>query len=236
MLNKDLLFHIIKDYRVEVDEQAYERLNTYAEMLTQANRHINLTAITAPDEMTVKHFADSLSVFNYMEFSKGAKGIDVGTGAGFPGLVMLLVRPDLDMTFLDGTGKKLAFIESVLNATGISGKILHRRAEEAGQAPQYRAQFDFATARAVAELRVLSEYCLPFIKQDGVFISMKSAAAEEEIAGAANALQVLGGKTEGDYVFDLVEKTPRRILVIRKISQTPSNYPRASAKIAKKPL
>ena len=186
--------------------------------------------------MTVKHFADCLSVFKYVDFKEGARLIDVGTGAGFPGLVLLLARPDLDVTFLDGTGKKLAFIESVLSKVGLNGNILHSRAEEAGKDPLYREKFDFATARAVASLPVLCEYCIPFIKKGGSFISMKSAFSDDEIFSASASLRILGGKIESDNVFDLVENTRRRILIIKKISQTPPKYPRASAKISKNPL
>jgi len=166
--------------------------------------------------MTVKHFADCLVLFGFAEFPQNAKVIDVGTGAGFPGLVLKLYRPDLQLTFLDSTKKKLGFIENVLSAVGLQG--------------------DFATARAVADLRNLSEYCLPFVKKNGLFLSMKSAAAEEEIRTAGGALRVLGGKIEQDKQFLLVENMPRRLLFVRKISQTPPKYPRPSAKIAKTPL
>ena len=225
MLNRDLLYKTAENMGVKIDDDAFNRFDIYAELLFETNKKFNLTAITEPDDMTVKHFADCLSVFKYVNFKEGARLIDVGTGAGFPGLVLLLARPDLDVTFLDGTGKKLAFIESVLSNVGLNGNILHSRAEEAGKDPLYREKFDFATARAVASLPVLCEYCIPFIKKGGSFISMKSAS-----------LRILGGKIESDNVFDLVENTRRRILIIKKISQTPSKYPRASAKISKNPL
>ena len=186
--------------------------------------------------MTVKHFADSLSLFSFADFPQNAKIIDVGTGAGFPGLVLKLARPDLEVTFLDSTRKKLGFIESVLQNAGLSGEILHRRAEEAGQDMAFREQFDFATARAVSDLRNLAEYCLPFVKAGAYFLSMKSAGADEEIAAAKNALHLLGGKIERDEVFSLTPEMPRRLLFIKKISQTPPKYPRPSAKIAKNPL
>lgn len=236
MLNKELLYNTIKDYKIKLDDEAYSRLDKYAEILVETNKQFNLTAITEPDDMTVKHFADCLSIFNFAEFKSNAKIIDVGTGAGFPGLVMLLVRPDLDVTFLDGTGKKLVFIEMVMAETGVNGKILHRRAEEAGLDAQYREQFDFATARAVANLTALCEYCLPFVKTGGCFISMKSSSANEEITDAENAINILGGKLTENKLFNLVENTPRRIILIEKISQTPSKYPRHSSKISKNPL
>ena len=236
MLNKELFYETIKPFELEIDEDAFARLDKFAELLIETNKSFNLTAIKEPDDVTVKHFADCLAIFKYVDIPKNAKIIDVGTGAGFPGLVLKLARPDINMTFLDSTKKKLGFIENVLNACGVKGETLHMRAEEAAQLSKYREQFDFATARAVAALPVLSEYCLPFVKLGGSFVSMKSAESNEEMAAAKKAISILGGKIESDIVFDLVENMPRRIITIKKNSQTPTKYPRPSAQIAKKPL
>ena len=236
MLNKNLFYETIKPFEITVDEDAFSRLDTFAEMLIETNKSFNLTAIKEPDDVTVKHFADCLSIFKYVDISENAKVIDVGTGAGFPGLVLKLYRPDIQMTFLDSTKKRLGFIENVLNECGIKGDILHMRAEEAAQLSKYREKYDFATARAVAALPVLSEYCLPFVKVGGSFVSMKSAESNEEISEAKKAINVLGGKIEEDILFNLVENMPRRIIRIKKNSQTPTKYPRPSAQISKKPL
>ena len=236
MLNKDLLYNTIKPFEITVDEDAFSRLDTFAEMLIETNKSFNLTAIKEPVDVTVKHFADCLSIFKYVDIPENAKIIDVGTGAGFPGLVLKLYRPDIQMTFLDSTKKRLGFIENVLNECGIKGDILHMRAEEAAQLSKYREKYDFATARAVAALPVLSEYCLPFVKVGGSFVSMKSAESNEEISEAKKAINILGGKIEEDILFDLVENMPRRIIRIKKNSQTPTKYPRPSAQISKKPL
>ena len=236
MLNKDLLYNTIKPFEINVDEDAFARLDTFAEMLIETNKSFNLTAIKEPDDVTVKHFADCLSIFKYVDIPENAKIIDVGTGAGFPGLVLKLYRPDIQMTFLDSTKKRLGFIENVLNECGIKGDILHMRAEEAAQLSKYREKYDFATARAVAALPVLSEYCLPFVKVGGSFVSMKSAESNEELSEAKKAINILGGKIEKDILFDLVENMPRRIIRIKKNSQTPTKYPRPSAQISKKPL
>ena len=236
MLNKELFYNTIKPFEISVDEEAFNRLDTFAEMLIETNKSFNLTAIKVPDDVTVMHFADCLSIFKYVDIPENAKIIDVGTGAGFPGLVLKLYRPDIQMTFLDSTKKRLGFIENVLNECGIKGDILHMRAEEAAQLTKYREKYDFATARAVAALPVLSEYCLPFVKVGGSFVSMKSAESNEEISEAKKAINVLGGKIEEDILFDLVENMPRRIIRIKKNSQTPTKYPRPSAQIAKKPL
>lgn len=236
MLNFPLLERTLAAHGVTLDREALMRLDLYAERLIETNRRFNLTAVTDPDEVTVKHFADSLVLLGKTEIPAGASLLDVGTGAGFPGLALKLARPDLQVAFLDGTRKKLGFISSVLEETGLAGETLHLRAEEAGKQPKYREKFDFVTARAVADMAVLVEYCLPFVRAGGLFLAMKSAAAEEEIQNAAGAVRLLGGKTEQNLLFDLVENTPRRIVFVRKISQTPPKYPRASAKIAKSPL
>lgn len=236
MLNKELFYNTIKPFEINIDENAFNRLDSFAEMLIETNKSFNLTAIKEPDDVTIKHFADCLAIFKYVDIPENARIIDVGTGAGFPGLVLKLTRPDIQMTFLDSTKKKLGFIENVLKECGVQGEILHLRAEEAAQLAKYRENFDFATARAVAALPVLSEYCLPFVKQGGTFISMKSAESNEEMNEAKSAIGILGGKVEDDIVFDLVEKMPRRIIKIKKNSQTPTKYPRPSAQIAKKPL
>ncbi len=236
MLNKELLYNTIQKFGVSIDGNAFERLDKYAEMLVETNKSFNLTAITEPDDVTVKHFADCLALFGNVNIPENARIIDVGTGAGFPGLVLLLTRPNIKMTFLDSTKKKLGFIQNVLNETGISAEVVHARAEEAGQNPQYRENFDFATARAVANLTNLSEYCLPFVKVGGEFVSMKAAASDEEIASAKKAIGILGGNIENDIIFDLTDGVPRRIVEIKKLSQTPTKYPRPSAKIAKNPI
>lgn len=236
MLNFPLLERTLAAHGVTLDREALMRLDLYAERLIETNRRFNLTAVTDPDEVTVKHFADSLVLLGKTEFPAGASLLDVGTGAGFPGLALKLARPDLQVAFLDGTRKKLGFISSVLEETGLAGETLHLRAEEAGKLPKYREKFDFVTARAVADMAVLVEYCLPFVRAGGLFLAMKSAAAGEEVQSAAGAVRLLGGKTEQNLLFDLVENTPRRIVFVRKISQTPPKYPRASAKIAKSPL
>lgn len=236
MLNKALFYETIKSFDINVDDSTFARLDKYAEMLIETNKSFNLTAIKEPDDVTVKHFADCLAIFKYVDIPENAKIIDVGTGAGFPGLVMKLFRPDIQMTFLDSTKKKLGFIENVLNECGVSGEILHMRAEEAAQLSKYRENFDFATARAVAALPVLSEYCLPFVKIGGTFISMKSAESNEEISEGKKAISILGGNIQENIVFDLVENMPRRIIKIKKNSQTPTKYPRPSAQISKKPI
>lgn len=236
MINKEQLHLLAMHYNIELDEAALERFDKYAEILTEWNSFMNLTAITEPDEIIKKHFIDSLSVLTAVHIPEGASLIDVGTGAGFPGIPLLIARTDLKVTLLDSTNKRLEFIKAVLETIGLEAKVVHMRAEEAGKNPDFREKYDFATARAVANLRDLSEYCLPFVKKGGYFLSMKGAKAEDEIPPAKKAIHILGGEIEDKIGFDIGEVGERMIVKIKKISQTPTKYPRPSAKIAKFPL
>lgn len=222
---------------INVSDELLEKLEIYAKELKEWNEKINLTAIKDDEGIAIKHFIDSLMLLKYISIPENSKIIDVGTGAGFPGLVIAAARSDVKVTLLDSTGKKLKVVEDIAQKMGLSNyEILNMRAEDAGQKKEYREQFDFSTARAVAELRVLSEYCLPFVKQNGYFISMKGALAEKEIENATNALKVLSGQIEENFNFNLCNTGERNIIKIKKISQIPTKYPRVSAQISKKPL
>ncbi|MDD6061042.1 MAG: 16S rRNA (guanine(527)-N(7))-methyltransferase RsmG [Oscillospiraceae bacterium] len=236
MIDKEDLRKGAESFGLALDETALDRFDRYAEALAETNKHLNLTAITDPEGIVTKHFLDSLSVLSVYSPKHSARCIDIGTGAGFPGSTLLIARPDLQMTLLDGTQKKLHFVDETLQSMGLYAKILHSRAEEAGQRSEYREQFDLATARAVANLRELSEYCLPFVKVGGTFIAMKSQKTEEEIAEAANAIHLLGGRIDTIHTFSLRDAGERTLILIKKVSQTPPKYPRPSAKIAKQPL
>lgn len=236
MIDKELLKKGAKGFGLSLDEKALERFDQYAESLVETNQHLNLTAITDPEGIVYKHFLDSLSILSVFEPKKNAMCIDVGTGAGFPGSSLLIARPDLQMHLLDGTKKKLTFVDNTLQSMGLYPTMLHNRAEEAGQKKEYREQFDLVTARAVANLRELTEYCLPFVKVGGTFIAMKSQKTDEEIAEATNAIHLLGGKIDTIHTFTLGDAGERTLIFIKKVSQTPPKYPRPSAKIAKQPL
>ncbi len=235
-INKEKLQSMAKSYGIELDSKALDRFDIYARLLVDWNEKINLTSITEPDEIIEKHFVDSLLIFKAIDFPQGASVIDVGTGAGFPGMAMLIARPDLKITLLDSTGKKLKVIADILENVGLEAELVHARAEEAARKAELREQFDFATARAVANLRELSEYCLPFVKKDGCFVSMKSMKADEEIDGAKKAIKILGGQIEEVKSFELESAGERNIIITKKVMQTSAKYPRASAKISKSPL
>lgn len=234
MIDKDLLKNAALDFGVLLDDMALDRFELLEQRLVRWNNHINLTAITEPDEIVIKHFVDSLSIFSAVDLPRGASVIDVGCGAGFPGLPLLIARPDLDLTFLDSVGKKLSFIKEVMRYNGLMGDVIHDRAENIGLNVKYRESFDFAVTRAVAPLNMLAEYCLPLVKVGGMYVSMKGADNEVELG--KNAIEKLGGKIENIVSLELPTGDKRNLILIRKISQTSIKYPRKSKKISSKPL
>lgn len=236
MINKELLKEKSAEIGIELDDTALARFDKYAEMLVETNKSMNLTAITEPDEIVYKHFVDSLSLLTAVEFKYGSKVIDVGTGAGFPGVVLLIARPDLKITLIDGTNKRLNFIAEVLDELELDAEIVHIRAELAGKDKKFREKYDIVTARAVANMNTLSEYCLPFTKIGGIFAPMKAAKTEEETVAAKSAIKLLGGKIKEIKQLNIENCGERCIVITEKISQTPPKYPRASAQISKKPL
>lgn len=229
------LASLCKDF-YELTEETAKRLERYAELLIEWNGKMNLTAITDPDEIIIKHFYDCLLFLKHNEIPKNASVIDVGTGAGFPGLVLKIARPDIKITLLDSLNKRLTFLNEVANDLRLEVETLHSRAEDAGKTPDYREKYDIATARAVARLNVLSEYCLPFVKVSGSFVAMKGPTAPEELDGAISALKKLGGEKAVQINETLPDESSRVFVKVKKISHTPPQFPRISAKISKKPL
>ena len=221
-------------YGVELSAGQLEQFQTYMELLLEWNEKMNLTAITEPKAVAVKHFLDSILLLPYME--GGDTLIDVGTGAGFPGVPLKIMRPQLHLTLLDSLNKRLRFLKEVLGQLGLEAAVVHARAEEGGRMPNLRAQFSFVTARAVAPLNLLCEYCLPFLQMGGTFLAMKGPEPEEEIAAAKKAVYLLGCELEGVEHFTLPGGDARSLVRIRRIKPLPSIYPRHGAKIAKSPL
>ncbi len=239
IIDVDFLAESVRAVGVESEERMLGLLEAYAEFLIDYNEKVNLTAITAPEEIAVKHFADSLSLLPAIAPEQGARIADVGAGAGFPSVPLLTARPDLKITMIDSSNKRVTFLRLLMERLGLAEKgseAVHMRAEEAGTAPEHREKYDFAVARAVANLRELSEYCLPLVKLGGTFAAMKGADVDEELSGAEKAIALMGGSVEQVKRFILPNGDGRSIILIKKISQTPAKYPRPSAKIAKKPL
>lgn len=234
IISKELFIESLRPFNITLTDEKIEMFDKYASLLIEWNAKFNLTAIKDPDGIVVKHFVDSLAVLseNILEGSL----IDVGTGAGFPGLPLLIASDNLDVTFLDSTGKKIKFIETVLDELGLFADTVNARAEEAAKDEFLRESFDFATARAVSNLRDLSEYCLPFVKVGGKFISMKSAKTDEEIKDAKEAIKVLGGEIEKINSFELADCGERTLIFIKKVRPTPTKYPRNYSQIVKNPI
>ena len=219
-----------------IDETTKTQMKTYCELLISWNQKTNLTTIVEPNEIAEKHFLDSLLLLKHLNIPKGASLIDVGTGAGFPGMMLKLVRPDLNITLLDSLNKRLIFLSEVCSALNIDISLIHSRAEDAGLHPDFREKFEFATSRAVSSLPALSEYCLPLVKKGGEMIALKGPAPTAELISSANALKMLGGETSKVIEYSLPRGDGRSIIIIKKISQTDSKYPRKGVKISKKPL
>lgn len=234
---KNLLQNYIKDYKITLTENQYEQFQKYFELLAEWNEKMNLTAITDESGVALKHFADSLSLLNFVDIPQNSTLADVGTGAGFPGVVLKIARPDIKLTLIDSLNKRLVFLGEVCAQLSIEAELIHSRAEDGARDEKLRESFDFAVSRAVARMNVLSEYCLPYVKVGGAFCAMKGAQANEEFKESLNAINTLGGKLENKYFFELPENGGERaIAVVRKVKNTPQKYPRQSGKIKAKAL
>lgn len=218
------------------DEQAGQ-FQTYLELLVEWSQKMNLTAIKEPKDVAVKHFLDSILLLPYIDACEGPVSlIDVGTGAGFPGIPLKIMRPALKLTLLDSLNKRLTFLKVVTERLGLDAQIVHARAEEGGRQKSLRTQFTFATARAVAPMNLLCEYCLPFIKMGGTFLAMKGPGAGEEVQAAKHAIGVLGCELAGIDSFALPGGDARSVVRITRVKPLDPAYPRHGSKIAKNPL
>lgn len=197
---------------------------------------MNLTAITDAEGVAIKHFYDSLTPLIYSSIDEGSTVVDVGTGAGFPSIPLLIARPDLKLTMMDSLNKRLLFLVEVCEQLDIDANIVHSRAEDAGNNKLYREKFDYAISRAVATLPVLCEYCLPLVKLSGKFIAMKGSNADSELNLSCNAINQLGGEIEDVKKFELPTGEARALIIIRKNARTPSKFPRHGSKISKESL
>ena len=219
-------------FLVEQTEQFFEYMN----LLIEWNEKMNLTAITDPEEIILKHFIDSITIIKDIE--DGSKVVDVGTGAGFPGIPLSIMNPTLKITLVDSLNKRLIFLQEVVNKLNLKNiEIVHARAEEFGQNKKYRENFDISTSRAVANLSTLSEYLIPLVKVGGKVISMKASDAQAEIEDAQKAIEVLGGRIEKIDEFNLPQSDiGRTVVVIKKEKQTPNKYPRKPGTPSKEPI
>jgi len=231
-----LLRSLCEDFGVMLTESQLHSFAVYQEMLLEWNTKMNLTAITEPKEIAAKHFIDSLAILKAVDLKENMRLIDVGTGAGFPGMPIKLLRPDLPLTLLDSLNKRLIFLRELADRLQLSVQLIHGRAEEFSRQPQHREQYDLVTARAVSPLPSLCEYCLPYVCPGGIFAAMKGPALKEELAAAENAISALGGELSDVYSYQLPEGDNRSLVLIKKTRLSPANYPRSAAKISKSPL
>ncbi len=231
----DILKKYMDEHAEPLSEKQYAQLETYAKLLVEWNEKMNLTAITDNEGIAVKHFLDCLAYLKRANIPQGARLADVGTGAGFPGVVLKIARPDIELVLIDSLQKRLNFLSAVLDEIGVKATLVHARAEDAGHDKNLRESFDFVTARAVANLAVLSEYCIPLVKLGGIFAPMKTAEVQAEIENAKAAVKILGGEILNADIYE-IPAGGRSVVFIKKESATPLKYPRQRVKISEKPL
>ena len=238
MEKTDRFLKSLEKLNIHLNEKQVYQFMKYYEMLIETNKVMNLTAITYFDEVIDKHFVDSLALIQAIDLNKELKVIDVGTGAGFPGIPLKIAFPELDILLLDSLNKRIHFLDQVISELGLENiQTIHGRAEDFGKNPLYREKFDLCVSRAVANLSTLSEYCVPFVKVDGYFISYKSGKVQEELDASRHAVDILGGKVEKCLNYALADTDMERsLVVIHKLKPTKKAYPRKAGKPSKEPL
>lgn len=221
-----------------VSNNEINNFEKYREILLETNKFLNLTTITETTEMNYKHFLDSIIILNYLDLKKDTSLIDIGTGAGFPGLPLKIIRSDLKITLMDSLNKRIKFLDKVISELNLENiNAIHGRAEELGKNIKFRENYDVAISRAVSKLNTLVEYALPFVKVGGIFISMKGPSGRDEVKESEKGIKLLGGKIEKivDYTLDYKD-SKRTLIIIKKVSKTLKKYPRAGGKPKSQPL
>lgn len=236
--NFDKFKKILQEWNITLSDEQEWQFSTFYEMLVEKNKVMNLTAITEFDEVIEKHFLDSVSLGAVLGLKKELKVLDMGTGAGFPGIPLKIIYPDLQITLADSLNKRVTFLNEVIEALKLNGiEAIHARAEELARNAAYREQYDLCVSRAVANLSTLSEYCLPFVALNGMFVPYKSGEIEEEVEAAKKAIFLLGGELKQVHQFSFGENDLHRSFVlIEKKKKTPKTYPRKAGTPAKQPL
>lgn len=234
----DLMDRACKDVGIEFTEDKYNKFIAYKNLLQEWNQKINLTAIIDDEGIIKKHFIDCIKAFKTPEFKNAKSIIDVGTGAGFPGIPIAIMNDEINITLLDSLNKRVSFLNTVIGKLSLNNiTTIHSRAEDGARNKLYREKFDISTSRAVANMSVLSELCIPYVKKDGHFIALKGPSIESELESAKNAINLLGGKLV-DIVSIEVEDTDLKhnLVIVKKIKLTPNVYPRKAGVISKNPI
>jgi 16S rRNA (guanine(527)-N(7))-methyltransferase GidB len=235
---KEFLIENLQKIDIILEEEKIQQFITYYDILVEWNKVMNLTGITEFEEVVIKHFVDSLSLIKAVNPTKIQSVIDIGTGAGFPGIPLKIVYPNLEVVLLDSLNKRIKFLNTVIEKLHLSNiRCIHGRAEDFSRKAEYREQFDLCVSRAVANLASLSEYCIPYVKKAGMFISYKSGKIESELEEAKIAVKILGGKIDSSIKFYLPDTDMERsLVVIKKVSNTAKMYPRKAGIPAKEPI
>ncbi|WP_010308311.1 16S rRNA (guanine(527)-N(7))-methyltransferase RsmG [Kurthia senegalensis] len=237
-MNEEQFYEALKEKGIELSTEQKQQFDTYFKTLVEWNEKMNLTAITDQPSVYLKHFYDSISAAFYVDFTKVTSVCDVGAGAGFPSIPIKICFPHLQITIVDSLNKRIQFLNHLSDELGLSNmNFVHSRAEDFGRNPKYREAFDLVTARAVARMSVLSELCIPLVKEGGQFVAMKAASGEDELKDAKKALSVLGVKLNKEFNFVLpVEESERVIFTFDKVKTTPKKYPRKPGMPNKMPI
>lgn len=231
------LEELLREFEIEIDSEKNNKLEKYRELLIEWNSFMNLTAITDEDDVNIKHFLDSLTIFKTGELDGKKSVIDVGTGAGFPGIPMAIQNPDLEVTLLDSLNKRIKFLNKVVEEAELGNvTTYHGRAEEFARKKEFRDAFDVSVSRAVANMSTLAEYTMPYVKPGGVMIAMKGSEYKEELKEAENAIKILGGEIKEVKEITLPDGILHSLIVVEKVKPTPKKYPRAGGKPKSKPL
>ncbi|WP_298844281.1 16S rRNA (guanine(527)-N(7))-methyltransferase RsmG [Clostridium sp.] len=234
----DILNEASNNVGLKFDQKKYDQFMLYKDLIKEWNEKINLTAIKEDEAIVKKHFIDSMKVFKFDQLKNAKSVIDIGTGGGFPGIPMKIIKPEVNIVLLDSLNKRIIFLNEVINRLNLKNiKAIHGRAEDFAREKQYREKFDIAVSRAVANLTVLSEYCIPYVKVGGYFVAMKGPAVEDEIKLSKNAIRMLGGQIEHIEKVQIEgSDLNHNLVIIKKISQTHKEYPRKAGMVTKAPL
>ena len=238
MSNIDILRQGIEDFGIEASDKMLADFQKYKEILVEWNQKMNLTGIEDEKEVFIKHFLDSVSAVTKGYIKNGMSLIDVGTGAGFPGLPIAIMNPNVEVTLLDSLNKRINYLNIVVRELGLKNvTTIHSRAEDGARKQELREKFDVATSRAVANMAVLSEFCMPYVRKGGYFVALKGPSIDEELKNAGNAIKTLGGELKGIIEVSIEETDLKHNIVeVEKIKPCPKTYPRKAGTITKKPL